>query len=350
MSVHPEAGQMMLEEIREQPGRLHDAFESASGHSRPLAAAIRGSECVILLGRGSSRSAATYGAHALRVFARRPALVASPAELAWGSWRMPLERATVLAVSQSGQSREMLAAAERARNWGARLVVITNSPESQLAQLAESPADTLLCCAGPERAVPATKSFTTSVACLLAVACASQRRLLENARDELPSLVAALLDDDAPELTLGELDSFVLCGEGFGEAVAEEGAIKLRETLRVPVASFETSEFLHGSINSSRPGMGVITVATDDLSQGLAVDVVRQTAERGATTVHIGSEPIEGAERWLRLPAAPPEWAAILAIIPIQLAARTSALARGLDPDKPEGLNKVTLIDYRSAE
>jgi glutamine---fructose-6-phosphate transaminase (isomerizing) len=341
-------GQQMLAEIREQPRRVHDVLAGALPRLDHLAALVADARLVVFLGRGSSRSAATYGARAMHVFAQRPAIVASPAELAWGAWSLPLDQALVIAVSQSGESREMVGAAEEAVKRGARLLVVTNTPGSTLAKLAALPEDVIDCAAGAEVAVPATKSFTTSLACLLAVAAAGRPGEVARARDELPDLIQTMLDDDRTSgLDLAELEAgFSLAGEGFGEAIAEEGAIKLRETLILPAASFETSEFLHGSINSSAAGMGLITVETGPLSLGLARDVVRGGNERGATTVHIGATEIEGADQWVALPAVDEAWAAFLAVLPIQLAARSAALARGLDPDRPEGLSKVTLIDF----
>jgi glucosamine--fructose-6-phosphate aminotransferase (isomerizing) len=343
------AGQQMLAEISEQPRRVHDALSAALPRLDRLAAAVADAQLVVLLGRGSSRSAATYGARALHVLAQRPALVASPAELAWGEWALPLDRAVVIAVSQSGESREMVAAAEQARARGARLLVVTNTPTSSLAGLAASPEDVLDCAAGAEVAVPATKSFTTSLACLLAIAAAGRDGEVARARDELPERIQELLDDERTSgLDVSALDSFALAGEGYGEAIAEEGAIKLRETLVLPAASFETSEFLHGSINSSSAGMGIITLQTDALSLGLARDAVSGAGARRATTIHIGQTPVAGADQWVPLPDVPAPWTAFLAVLPIQLAARSGALARGLDPDRPEGLSKVTLIDFAS--
>ena len=340
-------GRQMLTEILEQPQRVHDAFEAAIPRAAALKGAVDHADYAVLLGRGSSRSAATYGARALRLCAHLPALLASPAELGWGEWRLPFERALVIAISQSGESREMVAAAERARELGARLIVLTNTAHSTLAGLAASPDDVLFSHAGQELAVPATKSFTTSLACLLALAYVFQPHLLERARDELPALIESVLSELRWEdHVLAELESFALAGEGYGEGVAEEGAIKLRETLRLPAAAFETSELLHGSINSAQASTGVFTVGTDGLSHELAKDVVRGAGGRGATTIHIGEARVEEATHWIRLPGAPPEWTGLLAILPIQMIARATALARGLDPDRPAGLTKVTKIAY----
>lgn len=347
MSDATSPGKQMEAEMREQPARVHDALTATLPKLDTLARAVKDARVVVLLGRGSSRSASTFGARALRTYAQRLAIVGSPAELAWGEWGLPLGDALVIAVSQSGESREMVAAAERARDLGARLIVVTNSPSSTLAAVAIDDGDVVECLAGPEVAVPATKSFTTSAACLLAIAAASQPDDVRRARDELPELMQRIVDSGAgAELDFGGIDGFALAGEGYGEAIAEEAAIKLRETLILPAASFETSEFLHGSINSSAAGMGVITIETDELTAGLSGDVVQGANQRGATTVHIGATPIPEATHHIALPQVLPAWSAMLAILPIQRVARENAVRRDLDPDTPAGLSKVTLIDY----
>lgn len=338
-------GTRMLAEIREQPERVRDAFSRALTRLPSLGGAISQAPFVALLGRGSSRSAATYGASAIMSLARRPAFLLSPAEVGWGDCPLPLRDAVVVAISQSGRSREMVAAAKEARSHGARLIVVTNTPFSELALLAERPDDVFACCAGDEVAVPATKSFTTSLACLLALASAHRPEEVKRARDEVPRLLEAVLADPrATDIDISGADQFVLAGESYGEAVAEEGAIKLRETLRVSAASFETSEFLHGSINSSAAGTTIFTIGGGPVGTTLAAEVAREAAARGAQTFHVGDAPASGFSQWIPVPEAPPSLASFAAIVPIQLAARAAALKCGLDPDRPSGLTKVTLV------
>lgn len=336
-------GSAMFAEVHEQPERVQAALEAAALQSRPLAEAVRDAAFIVLLGRGSSRSAATYGAYALQTFAGKPALVASPADLAWGASSLDLARGLVVAISQSGESTEMVAAGERVIERGARLIVVTNSPDATLPALVEEQ-DRLLCHAGAERAVPATKSFTTSLACLLALAQAHDPDVLRRAAEVLPTLMQQVLDDDNARLHLDGLDGFVLVGEGFGESVAEEGAIKFREVLKILVASLETSEFLHGSITSAQPGLGVVAIATDPLSGELAAQVLAEAAERQAATFSVGPTPIASAAQSAVLPDVPAAWAPFLTALVLQLATHARALADGLNPDAPPGLKKVTRI------
>ena len=340
-------GHRMLAEIAEQPLRVREAFAGVREVLPALAPLVGGSRQVLLLGRGSSRSASTFAAEAFRAFVGLPAFSISPAQLAWSPSRHSLAGSLAIAVSQSGESTEILAAARQVLHRGGDVVVVTNSPHSTLATLVP-PERTLLFHAGAEVAVPATKSFTTSLACLLGLALAGDPDLLREAQAAIPDLMAEVLADPAARFDVSAADSIVCAGEGFAESVGEEGAIKFRETLRLPVASFETSEFLHGSINSVVRSTVVVAIAADDLSEHLSDQAVEGAAERGACTVSIGSSATSPAGQHVRLPVVAPQWTPFLAVLPIQRAAHDAALARGQDPDTPEGLTKVTRIEELS--
>ncbi|GAW48734.1 MULTISPECIES: SIS domain-containing protein [unclassified Nocardioides] len=336
-------GRNMAAEMVEQPDRVRAAFGGVQARTEALAPLLGSARQVILLGRGSSRSASTYAAEAFRSIAGLPAAVVSPAHLAW-STSGALHGALVVAVSQSGESTEILAASRAALERGADLVVVTNSENSALGGLVDD-ARRLLFHAGREVAVPATKSFTTSLACLLGLAAAGQPELLREAATAVPDLMAAVLEDETTRIDVSAASDFVCAGEGYAEAVGEEGAIKLRETLSRPVASFETSEFLHGSVNSVTAGTAVLLTASDDVGVHLCEEAAREAARRGARTVTINAAPSTGADQHVRLPATPSHWAPFLAVLPLQRAAHDAAIARGLDPDTPAGLSKVTRIE-----
>jgi glutamine---fructose-6-phosphate transaminase (isomerizing) len=334
----------MSNEIHEQPARVAAALRGVSAQAGALAALLCSADFVILLGRGSSRSAATFATEALRTLAGKPAFSMSPAQLGWGTTALDLRRALVVAISQSGESREVLTAARRALAEGARLLVVTNSASSTLAGLVP-PAHVVECHAGAELAVPATKSFTTSLACLYGLAAASIPGRLAEATETLPAAMRRIIADETARFDAGGARQYILVGEGYAEAAAEEGAIKLRETLQICASSFEASEFLHGSINSADPDTMVVTIAADSLGAQLAGQVTGEAARRGARTVSIGgvTAGIAGCE--IRLPDTRPEWAPFLAVIPIQMAAYATCLAAGRDPDAPPGLTKITRIE-----
>jgi glucosamine--fructose-6-phosphate aminotransferase (isomerizing) len=338
-------GVRMRAEMGQQSARVRKVLERAHDQIFQLTPLIGASRAIAVIGRGSSRSAGTYGVHLLRRATQRPAYLMSPAELAWGRWNGAMNGTTVVAISQSGESVEVVQAAERVLEAGAVLLVVTNSVNSTLGALALRPEHVLDCQAGSELAVPATKSYTTTLACLLTIAAAARPQLLDAALDRLPALMAARHEDPAARLDLSASEGFLLAGEGLSETVAEEGAIKLRETLCTMVTSLETSELLHGSVNSVGPRDVVVALGADQLGTHLAEQAVEQAAARGASTAYVGVGRVAQAGQRVLLPEVPAHWVPFLAVQTLQWAAHDAALARGLDPDAPRGLTKITRIE-----
>jgi glutamine---fructose-6-phosphate transaminase (isomerizing) len=166
---------------------------------------------------------------------------------------------------------------------------------------------------------------------------------LDGAIARLPRELDQVLTSERTGPALSDLDALILVGEGPGVAVADEGAIKLREIARIPSTSMELSEFLHGSINAAGPGVGVVTLALDALSTNLSEQVIDGASRSGATTVHVGHAPV-GADTHLPLPDAPAAIGAFLALAELQRVARDTGLTLGVDPDEPAGLQKVTKV------
>lgn len=342
------SGERMRAEMAEQAERIRRVLRTAADQSPALVPVLRDSQSVGVIGRGSSRSAGTYGVHLLRQATGRPAYLLSPAELAWGRVNGSMRGTTVVAISQSGESVEVLHAAQRAREAGATLVVVTNSVDSPLTALVERPDHVVDCQAGDELAVPATKSYTTTLACLLGIAAAAQPGLLVGAEEQLPALMAAQHEDVSARLDLSAQRGFLLAGEGLAETTAEEGAIKLRETLCTIVTALETSELLHGNVNSVGGEDVVVAVGADRLGAHLASQALEQSSARGASTVYVGVGEVSHPGESVRLPNVPAHWVPFLAVQALQWAAHDTALARGLDPDAPRGLTKITRIDPSS--
>jgi glucosamine--fructose-6-phosphate aminotransferase (isomerizing) len=346
--ARPEAtpGARMLAEIREQPAVVGAALSSSRDRLRSLASSLRSHEIVVLLGRGSSRSAAMFGATALQTTAGKVSLLLSPASVAADATYagLPWSRALTVCISQSGESLEILEAVGRLPRE-ANVLGVTNRPDSALGRLL-GPERLLELGCGPELAVPATKSYTATLACLLALAyaMADDGPAAGRAAVELPELMASTLAREDLDLDLDTAAPMIVAGEGFGAGVAEESAIKIRETSRAVVVATETSELLHGNINSATAGVGVLAVGTDDLSRRLGEEVLREAEARGAATYRLGMGDRQAPRSVSLLPTVP-EWTPFLAMLPVQIGARSAALRRGLDPDAPEGLSKVTRID-----
>jgi glucosamine--fructose-6-phosphate aminotransferase (isomerizing) len=152
-----------------------------------------------------------------------------------------------------------------------------------------------------------------------------------------------LADADA-RIDLSGLEGIVTVGEGFAESVAEEGAIKIRETMQKLVTAMEASELLHGSINCLGRGHGLLAIAADALGAHLADKTLVEARARGVSTMFIGPDVQVAADQRVVLPEVPAEWIPLLAILPIQRAACEASVAAGSDPDRPVGLRKITRV------
>jgi glucosamine--fructose-6-phosphate aminotransferase (isomerizing) len=256
----------------------------------------------------------------------------------------------VIALSQSGRTPDVVEYTRRARERGALTIAITNDDESELARAAET---TLPLAAGPERSVAASKTYVNQLAALALLAGAAAGRGSELA-DGLTT-VARLLRESLPALervaaraatAFAYVGRMYVIGRGVEFATAREIALKLTETCRVAAEPLTATDFVHGPIAAVDPLFPVWTIATRDASLPAVREAAARVREAGATLVASGNaaDEIEGAAFRLPVPAAPqPLLSPVLSVVAGQLFAASLARAKGLDPDRPERLTKVTL-------
>lgn len=300
---------------------------------------------VLLVARGSSDNAATYGRYVLEAALGRPAALSANSLFTRYGYRTRLDNWLVVAVSQSGNTPEVTEVLATTRSFGATTLALTNDARSPLA----AAADTVLALeAGGERAVPATKTYTaTLVALALLAEVTGSSPWRKGSLEALPLLVANVLsslDDVRPavELLVKGAPSVHL-GRGFLYCATLESALKMQETARLPVESFSTSDFLHGPIAASHAGtVGVCHVGTGATREDSEV-AARALEARGAKVVMIGSAVgTTPSAVFVPVPAVEESLAAVVHTVRGQQLAVEVALGRGLDPDTPEGLTKVT--------
>jgi glutamine---fructose-6-phosphate transaminase (isomerizing) len=328
-------GQIVEAEIRQQGSVVARVLAAAS--QRDLSVLLDRPR-VLLTGRGSSGAAALYGAAALTLFAGRNASEISPSLLGFYRPDLDLSDAVLLAISQSGSSREVMEAASWARSRGAKVVALTNRIDSPLTE--GMAAELVLPLeAGDERAVPATKTFTASIAWLMALAVAPHLKPFYR----VPSLMESLLARDYSEVVRGlqGRSSFCFVGEGVAASVAREGALKFREMLGVATLSLETSDLLHGSIGGLGRQSAVVGMAADKIGAAVLVQAKAAWEARGARGFCIVADH-EPMTDCMAVPLALAPAFPLLAVLPLQLLACNLALQAGYDPDRPSGLSKVT--------
>ena len=335
---------IMLAEAREIPDRTAAALAAQAPLLDDIADRLRRADPTVLVtvARGSSDHAAEYAG---RLFAQTlgwlpaslpPSLVTvEDAPLRWRG-------AVVLAISQSGRSPDLIAPIEAARAGGALTIALTNVEDSPLAAAAEC---AVPIAAGPETAVAATKSFVLSLIQIahLAARTSRDRGLIDALAALPPRLDQALSADWSPALeALADIRSGFVVGRGLGYAVARELALKFKEVCGLHAEAASGAEIMHGPKALIGPTDPVLCLTPDDPG-GTAVR--RQAASLAGLSSRViaAGLPVDGAAGTLPVPAAPhPVLAApILATAAYPFIAEL-AQARGLSPDTPRHLKKVT--------
>jgi glutamine---fructose-6-phosphate transaminase (isomerizing) len=332
-------GERMNSDMAAQPAVLR----GLAARRAELVASLRGPEPagVVVVARGSSDYAAVFARYLLEAVTGRPVALAAPSlQTLYGS-EPRLEGWLALGISQSGRTPEIVTVLERYDAAGARTVALTNDPDSALAATADVQIELG---AGEERAVPATKTFTAQLAAVALVAEALGPVPWDDADwERLPDVVEALLADPVPAEraadALGDAEELIAVGRGYLMCVALEAALKLREATGVRAEGWSAADFRHGPVTVARGDIPLLAVS----AAGPAAPDVEELAAR-----------LEGGgTRVLRLADTadadlpyPGELAEPLRAVPAAVRAQQLALAlalrRGLDPDRPPGLGKVT--------
>lgn len=340
-----------LAEIHEQPEALRRLVAQRVAIEEVAAAfAERGVTTVRLVGHGSSDAAASYGVYALGLLAGWTAFRDSISLTAYYHAELDFSRSAVLALSQSGRTPDVVAYTTGARERGGLTVALTNDDGSQLARAAER---SLSLAAGEEHAVAASKTFLNTLAALALLGGAAAGRGDEVAdallwvADELERLLPSLQAAVAPlATTFAYVGRMYVIGRGVELGTAREVALKLTETCRVAAEPLTSTDLSHGPIAAVDALFPVWTIASRDECLPALIAAAGLAKQAGATLVACGSAANEVAEAPFRLPVpqAPlPVLSPLLSVVPGQLFAAALARAKGLDPDHPAGLSKVTL-------
>ena len=309
---------------------------------RALAAKLRAGppRIVVTLGRGSSDNAATVARYLIETHLRLLTSSVSPSAASVYDSAPDYAGALMLAISQSGKSPDLLAAAEAAQAGGAQLVALVNVEDSPLDAMADS---VLPLCAGPERSVAATKSFVTSVAGLLRLIAAwSEDAELQAAVEALPGLLdrAWALDWSAALPGLTAAQNLYVIARGPALGIAQEIALKVKETCGFHAEAFSAAEVRHGPMALVGDGFPVLLLGQDDEARESVAELAAEFAGRGAAVLHAGIGDAPG----IRLPSldAHPVVQPLLLVESFYRLANALAVARGRDPDRPPHLRKVT--------
>jgi glutamine---fructose-6-phosphate transaminase (isomerizing) len=337
------------EEILEQPAAARRQLGSSPDALAGLAAAHRARpfQSVVIAARGTSDHAAIYGQYLLGVRNHLNVGLATPSVVSIYGAEPDVRDSLVIGISQSGASPDIVGVVAAAARQGAPTLAITNDPASPLAEVAEHVIDLA---AGPERAIAATKTYTTSLLAIARLSLAlAPDPSASAALEAVPDAMAAALGlEPRIEAVLGELgplDRCVIVGRGFEYATAREWALKLKELAQVFADPYSSADFRHGPIALVQPGIPALVLAPAGATAQSMAELVGDLEARGVDTVVLADQgPAIGLGRWpVQLPVGVAEWLRpVVSIIPGQLFAYHATVARGLDPEAPRSLSKVT--------
>ena len=339
----------MHQEILEQPDVIaHLATEGFSSIAEAARAARNaGARFVIYVARGTSDNSCVYGQYLSTVCAGMPSGLGLPSTATLYGAPTDYRACLVIGVSQSGETPDVAAFVRHARCNGAFTIAVTNHARSSLGQVAHC---SLLTSAGEEVSVPATKTYTGELA-VLALFWASWSRseaLLSAMREKVPLAMRSACKTGGQVESLAEMletrEHLLIIARGYNYSTALETALKLRETSYLAATPFAAPDLVHGPIAMIEPGYPVLIFAVPGRPHAELHHLARDLQDRGAE-VWVISDARRGAKRAVvlnELRTIPEPLSPLIAIIPGQLLSLNLSLRKGLNPDNPRGLNKIT--------
>ncbi|SFB72737.1 SIS domain-containing protein [Tropicimonas isoalkanivorans] len=333
---------LMRAEVEEIPAAVDRLLHAGEATVREIAQQANALDpgVLVTVARGSSDHACTYLKYASEILLGLPTASVGPSVASIYGARLKLKNALCLAVSQSGKSPDIVEMTRSARDGGAFAIAVTNDTASPLAQAANATLDIQ---AGPELSVAATKTFVTSaVAGLWLIASMKRDDALLAAIRALPAdLERAVATDWSPvTAAIGDRSIYTL-GRGPGWAMSNEAALKFKETCQLHAESFSSAEVMHGPVSIVDRGFPVIAFAAADAAEQAVSEVADALAAKGAN-VFVTSHKAQNATviehvrtgHWLTDPVA--------LIVSFYAMVEKVAEMRGINPDMPRHLNKVT--------
>ncbi len=341
----------MLEEIREQPDALERTFREELSQTRQLKKRLSSARprMIMLVARGTSDNAAQFGRYLLEIQTGIPVSLAAPSIFTLYKADFSFDGVLVIAISQSGESTDTNLVLERARSQGAVTIGVTNESASTLAGLAEH---VFLVRAHRERSVAATKTYTGQLMMLylLAYALGAPLNLDDVARIPAWAAQALSLEDEVRGRAerYRFMERAIVVGRGLNYSNAFEFALKLMETCYVVAERFSTADLLHGPIAMLEPSFPAFLFAPTGVTWPGMREMIQKMQQLRAETLVLtdqaNHDAIATSGRAITVPCKLEEmYTPIPYIIPAQLFAASLAVEKGLNPDQPRTLNKVTL-------
>jgi glucosamine--fructose-6-phosphate aminotransferase (isomerizing) len=337
----------MLKEIMEQAQVLGQTACQDEKRFTKIALDILRANQVIITACGTSRYAALVGRYLFSKVGKKFCDVVMASE--FGYFADSVDKNTVvIAVSQSGETADILEGVKAARNAGAQVISIINRPNSILADLSHQ---VIYLNCGAEIAVAATKTFLSQLAIFYLLSF-SMVNAFDEATAKLTSLngeIIRVLDWNKSELIklsqkLKDKNNFYYVARGINFAIASEGALKLKEISYVHAEGMPAGELKHGTLALIEPGTPVVVICPADYTFAETLSNAMEAKSRGAYIIGVSDKESDIYDSWIKLPKVDELLYPMVAVVPLQLLAYYLAVNRGCDPDKPRNLAKSVTV------
>jgi glucosamine--fructose-6-phosphate aminotransferase (isomerizing) len=339
---------LMLREIAQQPVVLEKTIQAETTKLNKIARFLQNREIdlIVLVARGSSDNAALFGRYLLETRCGIPVSLSAPSVYTLYKAKLNLNRALVIGISQSGEGSDINQVLENAKEYGAFTLGITNNGKSQITKTAD---ETLLIHAGKEKSVAATKTYTGQMLHFYLLANALNKNKKDIELEKIPQFVSQALELAPQVKEIAEkymfMENCVVVGRGLNYGNSFELALKLMETCYVVAERFSSADFFHGPLAIVERRFPVIMFAPKGVTRKSNLDLLKRLKELNANSFSItnDSQISRLSSRSLMMPTEIEEvLSPIPFIIPAQLFAAYLSEAKGLNPDKPRSLSKVT--------
>lgn len=338
-------GAIMESEIAETPAVYQRLFADQSQfESLEKLLSEREIHTILILARGTSDNAAFFLKYLIETKLGLPVGLTSPSAVSVYGATLKTSGTLVIAISQSGQSPDLVQFARAAKAGGATLLTLLNAPDSPLGAIADY---RITLNAGTETAVAATKSYSAQL--LSSLMLVSRWNKTPIAEEQIISEATRLLaqadtyQDIARSIDLSK--QIVILGRGFGFPNAKEAALKLQETCKVAVQSWSIADYLHGPVSALKADSQVIILAPAHMPQEPLLEAVNKIRPITKKIIWLGEGGLVSSDDSV-IPGAQCDdevLSSIVDAVSLQLLTLTMSVQAGLDPDSPAGLSKVTL-------
>ncbi len=337
----------MLKEIMEQPQTIEAATNQDKELFTKVAMDILRAGQVIVTACGTSRYAALVGRYLFSKVGRKFCDVVMASEFHYFADSVD-KNTVVLAVSQSGETADVIEGVKRARDAGAQIISVVNRPYSQLAEMSHQ---VIYLNCGPELCVAATKSFISQLVVFYLLSFSMVNSFDKAVTDlkGISSKVTKTIQWNNDKLNglsqeLKTKNDFYYIARGINFAIASEGALKLKEISYIHAEGMPAGELKHGTLALIEPGTPVAVICPDDYTYRETLSNAMEAKSRGAYIIAISDRKNEIYDFWVKIPKADELLYPVITVVPLQLLAYYLAVSRGHDPDRPRNLAKSVTV------